>query len=367
MSDALAATDQQAAQGTEPSAPPAAPPPSAPVTPPARAELASFGDALTKAVRSDRAGKDGDRQREGRATEPTADGASTDEGDTSGVSKPSDGRGAAPQPTEDTADAGASTDEVLKAADAEAEADAEGAEKPEPAPKGGGISRRSAARELEALRAENETLKAKAVDVPPEVLGQLEQYRLSDDEFSRLETKLKREDLTGDVLTAAERERYNTALTVREWFAPVYAHARADAQKWAEDARQGIFRDQASELAPILRDRPYIKPDVIGAADTWGRIYAHIADASVEHGRGLERAELAPKLEEAQGRIADLEAEVAGLRPAHAARASRPLERGGLPSGGSAGRPNLRTARSAGELFEQAFKDSERHRTRRSA
>lgn len=356
---ATATTSEPTVQAPEPSAAPS--PASQASTPNGNAEvqLASLEDALTK-TNARPAGEQGkDASDKGRAKGASGSGVSTEQ-----VSKPQAVQTEALAQAEPEPTAGASTEQVSKPVNEQAQASAGQGESGE---EGTEPSRRGAAKEIARLTQEVESLRSKAVEVPAEVMAQVDTYRLSDDEFNQLETKLKHQDLTGVQLTPQERDRYNTALTFRAWFNPVYKHALGQAKAWADTTTQQIFDSQAKDLAPVLRDRPYVKAEVISRAQSWSQVYDHIADAALEEGKRLAQADLQPKLDEAKGRIADLEASLSGLRPAAAARSSRPLERGGTETGGSRDLPNLRTARNASELFDAAFTQAQNGRRRRAS
>jgi hypothetical protein len=328
--------------------------PASSAAPPAeQPRLASLEDALEKAVPQAKAQEQGGAASTGKGG---------DQGDGNPASK-------APAPSsqgKQPADA-SRPDSTEKPAEKAQDSDEDDDEQQQEPPKGQEpqqqqrYTRRGAVKRIEELEQEVQTLRAKTPEIPPEVMTQVETYRLSDAEFSALEEKLKREDLTGQKLTQQEREKYNVALTFRSWFAPVYAHAQGQVDAWAQAQRQSIFDDQAKALAPVLRDNPYITTDKIANAASWEAIYRHIAESAVAHGRSEEKAEWQPKLAQAQERIEDLEAQLAGLRPVATARASRPLERGGSPTAASeAGSGvNLRTA-SAGAIFDEAFRRAER-------
>lgn len=337
----------------EPAAPAASPAQSsAPAASDSAPQLASFGDALKAASEKPAAATKLDREpSKPKASDPTGEPAAQalkPEG-----SKPSSASASSPgqagsEPTGTEPEVpGDQTPEQ-----------ATGAERPS---RRGGGQIAALTTERDRLAAENAQLRT-LTTVPPEVQAQIA-ARLPDDEFNALEARLKREDLTGEYLTTEERQKYTQALQIRDLSAPLYQHARTEAETWANSQRQAVINDAAGQLAPVLRERPYIPHGPISASDTWQPIYEHIADSSLAEGRRLERAELQPKLDEATDRINDLEMELSGLR---VGSRGRPLERDGVSGGAVSGRPDFRTA-SASDLFGAALAQPTRGRNGRYA
>lgn len=233
------------------------------------------------------------------------------------------------------------------------------------ASQGDGLSRRSRpivaklTKERDDLLAEVTNLRA-AVTVPEHVRAAMRTAMLEDGEFARLEDKLKREDISGDYLTTEERQQYTTALQVREWLGPAIQEERQKAATWVQGQRAQLFNAQAEALAPVLRAREYLKPEVISKAATWQAIYDHLCDAAHEAGRKAERAELQPQLD----RVHDLEAENLSLRTGSVHR-GQSLERGGTSGGAYNARPDWETAKPS-DYFGAAIAESEQRRSRRA-
>lgn len=325
-----------------------------------RPQLASFSDALTKAPTDPAADAS---KGNGKPSTPNGSDASTDS--TATVQKfdsstlPSD-----PEATEtDVSPEGDSAPGDTSAApkpDDETSKDGKGTERP---------SRRGAA-EIAKLTTERDDLATRVqqlealTTVPDDVKAAMTQVMLPNDIFDALDSKKRREDISGDYLTPEESQQYNAALQVREWFAPVIAHERQQASAWVNEQRQGIFNAQAEALAPVLRARDYLKPDVISRSDSWTTIYDHLCDASHAAGRSAERSELQPKLDEKDGRIAELETELSSLRVAPNSRGPA-LERGGSPGGAYSARPDFQTA-SGSDLINAALQEAEQRRSRRA-
>lgn len=334
---------------------------SAPTTPSERPQLASFADALTKAqeTTSERASKEPAPTTAPKASDAAANPAS--DGVTAEASKPSSANPVSdPQPTEP----GTSAPEASTA-----EPETQGSDgKPDE----GKPSRRERA-EIRDLTADRDRLAARvteleaATTIPDHVLQSAVSVRLTDDEFNALETKLKREDITGEYLTQDERAKYTQALQVREWSQAWYADAQQKAADWANARQQAVMQDAASQLAPVIKARSYISPEVIGRSDTWTAIYEHLCDAAEDAGRKSERAELQPKLDEATTRITDLEAELLAYRTGGNGRA-RTLETGGAAGGAFSSVPDYRTA-SSSDLFSAALvrQDAAKQRNGRRA
>jgi hypothetical protein len=331
---------------------------SAPAAPSERPQLASFSDALTRATTDQPA--DASKGNEKPSTPNGLDGSGAS---TTPVSKPD----ASEQPSVVDPTAPEQPDSEVSA-----EGEQPDASKPEQdVAKGadGKRSRRGSA-EIAAVTAERDQLATRVqqlealTSVPDDVKAAMTTAMLPDDVFGRLDAKKRREDITGDYLTPEESQQYTTALQVRDWFAPMLAHERQQASQWVEGQRKAIFNDQAEALAPVLRERAYLKADTISRAASWTDIYTHLCDAAESHGREAERAELQPKLDERDGRIAELETELTSLRTT--TRRGPALERGGVSGGAYSPVPDFKTAK-ASDLFGAAIQQSEQQRARRPA
>jgi hypothetical protein len=247
----------------------------------------------------------------------------------------------------------------------------EGTEGSETQPVAGEKPSRRGSAQIRDLTAERDTLKARvdaleaAAVIPESVTQQLRGVMLDDGAFAALEEKLKREDLDGAYLTAEERQQYTAALQVRALLRPAFALAQTQAAAWANEQQQAVIQRAANELAPVLRESDYIKPDPIGRAESWGTIYRYIRDVSFEAGGTAKATELQPKLDEKDARINDLESELSGLR-VHDASRGRALERGGVPGGAVTATPAYSSS-SSSALFAAALAREERSRNGRRA
>jgi hypothetical protein len=329
-------------------------PDSAPKASEAKPVLASLADAVRAVSQPERASK--------REQAPSSAGSDTEGTPSKDVtpsqSQPSPGA-ASDQPKPE--DEGTPAEAVTPETDARS-SDREQGKEPPP-------SRRERA-EIRDLTTERDTLKAEldhlrqAVAIPESVQQAAIKDRLSDEDFGALEEKLKRQDITGDYLTVDEQAAYNKAYQIRQWSLPWYSHAQQQAATWVQGKVTEVQQAQANDLAPLLKDRPYLSPDVIGRADSWRTIYDHIAEASLAEGKRQAATELQPKLDKALGDISDLEAELSGRRPA-GGRTVRTFERGGMSGGAYVARPDYKSARST-DLFAAAIEEDATRRTRRA-
>lgn len=353
-------TTQATAESTAPPADRAPAP--ATTTPDERPQLASFEEALTRAAaeKPSAATATGSRQREPKDSDPrgsTARAVSKPDGSTPSPDAP-------PEPTDDEGHGHAAA-EALTPGTEEPKADGkDGPGEPDEGSRRGRATIKSLTSERDALRQEVESLRA-TVAVPDHIMQAAVGSRLTDDEFNALRDKKQREDLTGEYLTLDESDKLSRAIQIRDWSLPWYQDAETRAAAWAEQQRQAIMQSAANDLAPVLKGRDYLSPEAVGRADSWRAIYDHLCDASHEAGRKAGLAELQPKLDEANGRVHDLEAELSGLRPALVGR-GRSFERGGTSGGAYSARPNLRSAGSAGELFAAAEDEAAQRRARRA-
>lgn len=328
-----------------------------------RKELASFDDALRNAARTDTTAA---KTRDSASPKPAASGG--DGGSADPASKPDPAaRPAAPDPTtSDQPAAGGSADSASKPDDADTEEPTKAADDGTPK-----SSRRESAT-VRTLTAERDALQQQvahlqaAATIPERVTQAMRAVILDDETFNALKARKDRDLVTGDYLTREEEERYVQAFQVREWLAPAYEDAQAQAVESFNTAVRGLKQEQADALAPVLRDRPYISHAPITSAATWQAVYEHIADSSFAAGGAAKAAELQPRLDEANGRNADLENELSGFRHVSSAGRGMPLERGGQPGGAFGARPGYRES-SASDLFTAALTDEDRRRARRGA
>lgn len=323
-----------------------------------RPKLASLADALTaSAAKPAAASNRGTKADKPPAPDPrhSADEASKPEG-----SQQSPGTDPAPTTLPDPAH---TADEATQPGESGKDGDGKGSQDERPSRRGA-LQIKELTTERDALRAEVEALRA-SVAVPDHIAQAAVAVRLTDAEFSRLDEKKRREGITGEYLSADEEESYNKALQVREWSAPWYADAQQQAVAWAEQQRAALAQSAANDLAPVIRARPYLSNEAIGRASSWQAIYDHLCDAAEAHGASKKAAELQPKLDEALGRVHDLEAELTGRRHADVGR-GRSFERGGSSGGAYVPRPDFKSAK-ASDLFLAAEEDAARRRNGRAA